>query len=127
MYKRITAAVLAGLMLFMSAGCQDSGGTTPGSNGQGALNYTSKINVNQLPILSVSDHPAQNWEEEATPMGNGFIGAMIFGGVESDRIQINEHTLWSGGPGADENYNGGMGSGSREENKIGRASCRERV
>ena len=51
MYKRITAAVLAGLMLFMSAGCQDGGGTTPGSNGQGALNYTSKINVNQLPIL----------------------------------------------------------------------------
>ncbi len=125
MYKRITAAVLAGLMLFMSAGCQDGGGTTPGSNGQGAVNYTSKINVNQLPILSVSDHPAQSWEEEATPMGNGFIGAMIFGGVESDRIQINEHTLWSGGPGADESYNGGMGSGSREENIANLQKARE--
>ena len=50
---------------------------------------------------------ATDWENEATPMGNGFIGGMVFGGVDSDRVQINEHTLWSGGPGANANYNGG--------------------
>jgi alpha-L-fucosidase 2 len=35
------------------------------------------------------------------------MGAMIYGEVYSDRIQVNEHTIWSGGPGADAHYNGG--------------------
>lgn len=30
------------------------------------------------------------------------MGAMIFGGVESEKIQVNEKTIWSGGPGEDE-------------------------
>jgi alpha-L-fucosidase 2 len=41
--------------------------------------------------------PAQKWTE-ALPIGNGRLGAMIFGGVENDRIQFNEETLWSGAP-----------------------------
>jgi alpha-L-fucosidase 2 len=45
--------------------------------------------------------PAIKWTE-ALPIGNGRIGAMIFGGVEQDRIQFNEETLWTGEP---RNYN----------------------
>src|SRR5690606_35714996 len=41
--------------------------------------------------------PADKWVE-ALPVGNGRIGAMIFGGVASDRIQFNEETLWTGEP-----------------------------
>jgi alpha-L-fucosidase 2 len=41
--------------------------------------------------------PAVKWTE-ALPIGNGRIGAMLFGGVDNDRIQFNEETLWSGGP-----------------------------
>lgn len=41
--------------------------------------------------------PAQNWNE-ATPIGNGRLGAMIFGGVNSERLQLNEDSLWSGAP-----------------------------
>ena len=41
--------------------------------------------------------PAIKWTE-ALPIGNGRIGAMLFGGVENDRIQFNEETLWSGEP-----------------------------
>lgn len=41
--------------------------------------------------------PAEKWTE-ALPIGNGRIGAMIFGGVEDDRIQFNEETLWTGEP-----------------------------
>ena len=41
--------------------------------------------------------PAVKWTE-ALPVGNGRIGAMLFGGVENDRIQFNEETLWSGEP-----------------------------
>lgn len=43
------------------------------------------------------DKPADKWTE-ALPVGNGFIGAMIFGGVDNELIQLNDGTLWSGGP-----------------------------
>ena len=41
--------------------------------------------------------PAAQWVE-ALPLGNGRLGAMVFGGVERERLQLNEDTLWSGGP-----------------------------
>lgn len=41
--------------------------------------------------------PAQNWNE-AIPIGNGRIGAMIFGDPLKERIQINEDSIWYGGP-----------------------------
>jgi len=43
------------------------------------------------------DQPAEKWTQ-ALPLGNGRIGAMVFGGVEDERLQINEATLWGGGP-----------------------------
>jgi alpha-L-fucosidase 2 len=43
------------------------------------------------------EQPASVWTE-ALPVGNGRIGAMIFGGVEQERLQLNEDTLWAGGP-----------------------------
>ena len=41
--------------------------------------------------------PAKVWTE-ALPLGNGKLGAMQFGGPEKERFQLNEDTLWSGGP-----------------------------
>jgi len=41
--------------------------------------------------------PAKEWTE-ALPVGNGRLGAMVFGGVERERIQLNEETLWDGNP-----------------------------
>jgi alpha-L-fucosidase 2 len=41
--------------------------------------------------------PAGEWLE-ALPLGNGRLGAMIYGGVLSERVPLNEATLWSGGP-----------------------------
>jgi alpha-L-fucosidase 2 len=40
--------------------------------------------------------PAQDWMTEALPIGNGRLGAMIFGGVEQEHLQFNEISLWSG-------------------------------
>jgi len=42
-------------------------------------------------------HPAYLWTE-ALPVGNGRLGAMVFGGIKEERIQLNEETLWTGGP-----------------------------
>jgi alpha-L-fucosidase 2 len=41
--------------------------------------------------------PAAVWTE-ALPVGNGRLGAMVFGGITDERIALNEATLWSGGP-----------------------------
>ncbi len=43
------------------------------------------------------DQPAGNWNE-ALPIGNGRLGAMVFGGAGLERIQFNEETLWQGEP-----------------------------
>ena len=79
------------------------------------------------------ESPAKNWNE-ALPLGNGKIGAMVFGEAEKERIQLNEDTVWSGGfidrinPDSYthlEEVRRLLREGEVEE--IGRASCRERV
>jgi len=42
-------------------------------------------------------HPAARWEE-ALPVGNGRLGAMVFGKTDQERLALNEETYWSGGP-----------------------------
>ena len=43
-----------------------------------------------------SDRPAETWMTEALPIGNGPMGAMLFGGTEIERVQFNEISLWAG-------------------------------
>ncbi|GAA2787760.1 glycosyl hydrolase family 95 catalytic domain-containing protein [Crossiella cryophila] len=42
--------------------------------------------------------PAEHWNQ-ALPLGNGRLGAMVFGGIGTARIQLNDATVWSGTPG----------------------------
>ena len=49
------------------------------------------------PLTLWYDRPAQVWEQ-ALPVGNGRLGGMIFGGVDHERLQLNDITVWSGGP-----------------------------
>lgn len=50
----------------------------------------------------------KSWEEEALPIGNGSLGAKVFGLIGAERIQFNEKSLWSGGPLPDSSdYQGG--------------------
>jgi len=50
--------------------------------------------------------PAKDWEKQALPIGNGRLGGKVFGGVETDRVQLNEDSLWTG----DENPSGNYGT-----------------
>ena len=43
------------------------------------------------------DKPAPDWLH-ALPIGNGRVGAMVFGGLEQERLQLNEANIWAGGP-----------------------------
>ncbi len=42
------------------------------------------------------ERPATKWAAEALPVGNGRLGAMVFGGIAQERIQFNEDSLWTG-------------------------------
>ncbi|MFB9293063.1 glycoside hydrolase family 95 protein [Persicitalea jodogahamensis] len=57
----------------------------------------SGINIPQQDLTLWYDKPAKVWTE-AIPMGNGHMGAMLFGGVEREHLQLNEVTLYSGDP-----------------------------
>ena len=61
------------------------------------------LSYNQ-PVAATYD----GWEKQALPVGNGEMGAKVFGLIGEERIQYNEKTLWSGGPQPDStDYNGG--------------------
>ncbi|WP_162794290.1 glycoside hydrolase family 95 protein, partial [Runella rosea] len=47
--------------------------------------------------------PSGNTWENALPIGNGRLGAMVYGNVEKETIQLNEHTVWSGSPNRNDN------------------------
>src|SRR5215510_502505 len=39
-----------------------------------------------------------SWQQEALPVGNGKLGAMVYGGIGNEQIQFNEDTIWGGQP-----------------------------
>ncbi|EIN05501.1 hypothetical protein PUNSTDRAFT_74418 [Punctularia strigosozonata HHB-11173 SS5] len=51
--------------------------------------------------------PGVAWGREWLPVGNGYLAAMVNGGVAQEAVQLNIESLWSGGPFADPTYNGG--------------------
>src|SRR6476646_3759587 len=51
----------------------------------------------QDPLTLWYKQPANLWVE-ALPVGNGRMGAMVFGGIAKERIQFNESTVWTGEP-----------------------------
>ncbi len=55
-----------------------------------------QITANPNKLSLTYSKPAKDWMTEALPIGNGRLGAMIFGGVEQEHLQFNEISLWSG-------------------------------
>ncbi len=62
-----------------------------------AFTMTACAQTDTNPLVLWYDKPAGEWVE-ALPVGNGRIGAMVFGGIEQERLQLNEDSLWAGGP-----------------------------
>ncbi len=59
---------------------------------------SNKTKIKSNPNLKLwYKKPAADWTY-ALPIGNGRLGAMVFGGVEEELLQLNESTLWTGGP-----------------------------
>lgn len=51
----------------------------------------------QSTLRLLYDEPASKWTE-AMPLGNGRLGAMVFGAAATERLQLNEESLWAGEP-----------------------------
>ncbi len=49
------------------------------------------------PNATIYDRDGKDWEEQALPIGNGYLGAMLFGMPGKDHIQFNEETFWAAG------------------------------
>ena len=62
-------------------------------------NFSAQIDQKKFDPASLLwyENPAKKWNE-ALPVGNGRLGAMVFGAYGEERIQLNEETYWSGGP-----------------------------
>ncbi len=69
------------------------------------LGKAQKVSIHTLPLKLWYSQPARAWEE-ALPLGNAKTGAMVFGGIVTERFQLNDNTLWSGFPEAGNNPNG---------------------
>jgi alpha-L-fucosidase 2 len=61
------------------------------------LLFTGAANAPTEPLTLWYRQPARQWVQ-ALAVGNGRLGAMVFGGVNQERLQLNEDTLWAGGP-----------------------------
>lgn len=57
---------------------------------------TNNVSAKNTPLKLWYDKPAMDWMTEALPIGNGRLGGMIFGGIETEHIQFNEISLWTG-------------------------------
>jgi len=53
-------------------------------------------NAKSSPLKLWYDQPAKDWMTEALPIGNGRLGGMVFGGIQTEQIQYNEISLWTG-------------------------------
>ena len=62
-----------------------------------ASSVQARASAAPQPLALWYRQPAARWEE-ALPIGNGKLGAMVFGGVAQERLQLNEATLWGGAP-----------------------------
>ena len=62
------------------------------------------LNLSAAEHIIRQDRPAKDWQKECLPIGNGRLGAMIYGGIAKEHIQFNEDTVWIGDEGDTGSY-----------------------
>lgn len=77
---------------FLEFGRSDGQNYVDGKNHANDTRYTEEGRVTDAVWNGVS------WAKHALPLGNGHMGAMVFGYTDTERVQMNEDTLWTGGP-----------------------------
>lgn len=113
-----TATILLSLSLLCQGGAfAQSKETTPSSH---YLWYEQPAKVAAPTDAGKANYPTgngvsiHNWSGVALPVGNGRIGAMVFGGVDRERVALNEISFWTGGLNPGGGYSYGPESGDNE-------------
>lgn len=91
---------LSALLALTASGAEPGGTGITGTNSGGKEPVRFSVNGGKpklSPVMLWYDRPASQWVE-ALPIGNGRLGGMVFGGIEQERIQLNEDTVWAGSP-----------------------------
>ncbi len=87
------------------AGKGDKGGfwVCPYHNGRMCLEIMERVGKLSHGLTLWYDKPAGKTWEAALPIGNGRLAAMVYGNISTDVLQLNESTVWSGGPNRNDN------------------------
>jgi alpha-L-fucosidase 2 len=99
----VSARAAAGAALACAAVCVWAGAPARAEPAAGyaipafAGRFSGQARAPSSPLALWYRRPAVRWEE-ALPLGNGRLGAMVFGGIAHEHLTLNEDTLWSGGP-----------------------------
>ncbi|PQV64108.1 alpha-L-fucosidase 2 [Abditibacterium utsteinense] len=95
----ISPGVLGDWLLTAAAGIaiQPTAGVLILENGRENVTFSYESSAPGGPLNLWYRRPAQVWEE-ALPIGNGRLSAMVFGGIAQEHLQLNEDTFWSGSP-----------------------------
>ncbi len=88
--KRLTTLLLLSLICFYGLGLYGLASSSP-------VLAQSPDSAEASPFVLWYRQPATKWSE-ALPIGNGRMGAMVFGGLDEERLQFNEDTVWTGQP-----------------------------
>jgi alpha-L-fucosidase 2 len=72
-------------------------GAAPSDRKTSDITFSAEAQPPEQPLSLWYRRPATEWVQ-ALALGNGRLGAMVFGGVNQERLQLNEDTLWAGGP-----------------------------
>ncbi|MFZ0827017.1 MAG: glycoside hydrolase family 95 protein [Verrucomicrobiia bacterium] len=89
----IAAALVACAIVQVHGAAGETADTLPVFTGE----FSGEAAPPAEPLSLWYRQPATNWVS-ALPVGNGRIGAMVFGGINDEKLQLNEDTLWAGGP-----------------------------
>ncbi|WP_082461949.1 glycoside hydrolase N-terminal domain-containing protein [Agromyces sp. Leaf222] len=119
--RGVTAAGLAALLAIpISAAATVPAATAAEPEPHARISGAPDVVWFDEPLATTGDQQ-RNWEQRALPIGNGALGAVVYGGVTDERIQFNEKSLWSGGPGAQGGYDYGNWTDGRGPETIQQA------
>ncbi|MBB3208685.1 alpha-L-fucosidase 2 [Rhodopirellula rubra] len=96
MYKTIITILILGWTVTAPLAFAARHTMDESNNPTASSQFTNDATPPAEPLTLWYRKPATKWETEALPVGNGRLAAMVFGGVNRERIQFNEETVWDG-------------------------------
>ncbi len=87
--KALLVSIPAWLMILSYSTCEKPEDTS---------SQAARVSVDEVPMQLWYRQPATEWQTEVLPIGNGRLGATIFGGIEQDRMVLNEESIIAGPP-----------------------------